>query len=98
MELDNVIIEPVITEKTQEIEALPGSKKRYCFKVHPGASKELIRQALHKLYDVKVVKVNTMVVGGRFRRYRRDRIQLASWKKAIVTLAPGQELDLKISV
>ena len=98
MDLQNVIVAPVITEKARGIESISATQKRYCFKVHPKANKELISQALHKIYGVKVEKINTMIVPGKYRRFRRERIKLPNWKKAIVVLAPGQEIDLKLGV
>ncbi|MCB1323938.1 MAG: 50S ribosomal protein L23 [Spirochaetales bacterium] len=94
MQLDNVIIAPLVTEKSEDLKAPRKDVARYTFRVHTRANKELIRQALHHLYKVNAVKVNTMIVPGKMRRFRQDRIKLPKWKKAIVTLAPGQTLDL----
>ena len=98
MELHDVIVGPMMTEKTEELRNPRKDVNRYTLKVHPKANKELIRQALHKLYKVNATKVNTLVVPGKFRRFRRDRIKLPAWKKAVVTLEPGQELDLSVNV
>ena len=95
MDLHDVIISPVITEKTESLRSprADGNVQRYTFKVHVNANKELIKQALHKVFKVNAVKVNTMIVPGKYRRFRQDRIKLPAWKKAIVTLAAGQTLD-----
>ncbi|MCB1315938.1 MAG: 50S ribosomal protein L23 [Leptospiraceae bacterium] len=93
MDLQNVIIAPLITEKTEEIKEPRKDQNRYTLKVHTAANKELIRQALYKLYNVNAIKVNTIIVPGKMRRFRQDRIKLPKWKKAIVTLAPGQSID-----
>lgn len=94
MDLHNVIISPIVTEKTQEIGSPGADVRRLTFKVHPDANKELIRQALHKLFGVKATKINTMVTMGKYRRFRHDRIRLPKVKKAIVTLERGQNLDV----
>lgn len=93
MDLHDVIIAPLQTEKTETAKAEVQSDNRYTFKVHPAANKELIRQALHQVFKVNAVKVNTMIVPGKMKRFRQDRIKLPTWKKAIVTLAPGQTID-----
>lgn len=98
MDLNQVILAPVLTEKSREIEDQSKNNNKYSLKIHSSANKELVKQALHKLYKVNVIKVNTMVVPGKFRRFRKERIKLPSWKKAIVELAPGQTLDLKVGV
>jgi large subunit ribosomal protein L23 len=70
------------------------SKNHYTFKVDPRANKREIRDAIEKIFNVKVTSVNTMNYHGKFRRmrgipgYRRD------WKKAIVTLRKGDAIDL----
>lgn len=94
MDLHQVIISPVVTEKSEGQRLVRKDTQRYVFRVHPDANKELIRQALHHLFQVKAVSINTMVVPGKKKRFRTDRIKLPKWKKAIVTLAPGQSIDL----
>ncbi len=95
MDLHNVIIAPLITEKTEEIKHPRGDENvnRYTLKVHPDANKELIKQALFHVFKVKAVKVNTIVVPGKRKRFRMDFYKLPRWKKAIVTLEPGQSID-----
>ena len=96
MDLHNLIISPIITEKTETLKSprADGNVTRYTFKVNRDANKESIKQALHKIFKVNAVKVNTMIVPGKHKRFRQDRIKLPSWKKAIVTLAAGQTIDL----
>ena len=94
MNIHEVIRNPVITEKTESIKAATGSDvQRYTLKVHTRANKELIRQALYKIYQVNVVKINVMNVPGKKKRFRSSRIKMPAWKKAIVTLATGQQID-----
>lgn len=83
MQARDVIIAPVITEKSMEGVA----SKRYTFKVAKDSNKIQIAQAVEEIFDVKVVKVNTVNVRGKFRRMGRNEGYTASWKKAIVTLS-----------
>lgn len=83
MQARDVIIAPVITEKSMEGIA----SKRYTFKVAKNTNKIQIAQAVEEIFDVKVVKVNTINVRGKFRRMGRNEGYTPSWKKAIVTLS-----------
>ncbi|MCB1165588.1 MAG: 50S ribosomal protein L23 [Leptospiraceae bacterium] len=94
MNLNDVIIAPVVTEKSEEVKhSVPGSET-YTFKIQKRANKELVRQALHKLYGVKAEKVRVINVPSRLKRFRNDYARVPGWKKAIVTLSPGQSIDL----
>ena len=77
-----IILAPVITEKSM----MGTADKKYTFKVAKDATKVDIKKAVEKLFDVKVLKVNTVNVRGQLRRYGRFEGYKASWKKAIVTL------------
>lgn len=87
-------ITPLVTEKATTLTEKGG---RYSFRVSPEATKPQIKHLVEKLYDVKVTDVNTMVVRGktRSRWTRTGRLvgKTARWKKAVVTLAPGQTID-----
>jgi len=89
-----IIIRPVITEKNTNLLML----NKYTFEVAAGSNKAMIKQAIEELFDVEVVQVNTMNVKGKrkVRRTRRGVIegQTRSWKKAIVTLAPGDRIEI----
>jgi large subunit ribosomal protein L23 len=62
--------------------------------VKPAANKVQIRQAIEKLFKKKVVRVNTVNVGGKYKRGRTQHPgRTSDWKKAIVTLAPGEKLE-----
>ncbi len=65
----------------------------YCFQVHTGATKEDIKDAIEKLYDVKVVKVNTQNRKGKQRRFKQRQFQTSDWKKAIVYLDAESRID-----
>ena len=86
-----VVIKPLITEKgTSQNEAL----NQYAFHVHHGANKQQIREAVEKIYEVRVVKVRTMKRRGKVRRYRYTHGRTAGLKKAVVTLHPEDHIDL----
>lgn len=90
----DVIIAPLITEKS-----MAGTMvQQYAFEVHPKATKTQIRKAVEEIFGVTVRKVNTVAVGGKFktfaRRGNRTEGRTAEWKKAIVTLAEGQKIEL----
>ena len=79
---ENVIIAPIITEKSMAGIA----DKKYTFKVAKNANKELIAEAVENLFKVNVEKVNTVNVRGQERRMGRYSGYTSSWKIAIVTL------------
>lgn len=83
-----VILKPLISEKSYA--AMQFGK--YTFNVHPSANKIEIARAVEEAFDVKVVAVNTMTVQGKERRRRASRGFDPKRKKAIVTLAPGQQI------
>ncbi|MBV8152173.1 MAG: 50S ribosomal protein L23 [Candidatus Eremiobacteraeota bacterium] len=90
----DVIIAPLITEKSMTGTA----RQQYTFEVHPRATKTQIRQAIEEIFGVTVRKVNTVQVGGKHKSFARRRVRTegrqADWKKAIVTLAEGQKIEL----
>lgn len=86
VELHNIIIQPVITEKTNEIRAL----NKYVFRIDRRANKDLVVRALQSMYDVEIVKCNIMNVRGKKKRTRYRTGMTPAWKKAVVTLKQGQ--------
>ena len=78
----DIIIAPLITEKSMSGIA----DKKYAFKVAKDANKYEIKDAVEKLFKVKVEKVNTINVRGQVRRMGRYEGTTSSWKKAVVTL------------
>ena len=86
----DIILKPVITEQSTDI--LPTGK--YTFKVAKDANKLEIANAVEKLFNVEVTKVNTANVRGRAKRVGRFMGKTASWKKAIVKLAPGESIKV----
>ena len=79
---EDIIIEPIITEKSNDM--LQGGK--YTFKVNKKATKVDIARAVEKLFEVKVLKVNTINVSGKTKRVGRNIGRTSDWKKAIVTI------------
>lgn len=84
----DIILRPVITEKSMEQMA----EGKYTFIVAPKATKPEIRRAVEELFDVDVVKVNTLNMRGKWRRVGRFAGRRPDWKKAIVTLKEGQRI------
>lgn len=89
-----ILIRPIITEKA---ELLSEGLNQYSFVVHRRANKVEIRKAVEQTYGVSVEGVNTMVLPGKSKvrntRTGIQRGQVASFKKAVVTLGEGEELD-----
>ncbi|MBN1942245.1 MAG: 50S ribosomal protein L23 [Phycisphaerae bacterium] len=90
-EIYSVIIRPLVTEKgTFQSQAL----KAYAFEVAAKANKAQIKQAIEKIYDVKVKEVRTAMRKGKPRRTGRVMSTTRHWKKAIVVLDPEHHIDL----
>ncbi len=84
--LHETIVRPVITEKTS---AAYQDRAEYCFEVHPRANKQEIKQAIERLFGVKVDEVWTSNQRGKIRRVGKTSGTRPNWKKAIVTLREG---------
>lgn len=83
MAAQDIIIRPIITEKTMD----GNSQKKYTFEVSKTSTKIDIKRAVEELFGVKVSKVNTLHVRGHMRRQgRHEGCYTRSWKKAVVTL------------
>ena len=94
MEARDVILAPLITEKS-----MAGTiSQQYSFEVHPRATKTQIRLAVQEIFKVTVTRVNTVNVGGKLKNFARRGVRTSGkqsdWKKAIVTIAPGQKIEL----
>lgn len=83
-----IIIRPLITEKTS---LLREGANVLCFQVAPDANKIEIRQAVQKLFGVKVSAVHVLSVKGKLRRFGRSAGYRPDWRKAYVRLAPGEK-------
>ena len=90
MHLYQVLRRPLITEKNTTLQV----QGKYAFEVAGEAGKHQIKQAVEKAFKVKVTSVNVMTVPGKGRRVGRQQVLTPSWKKAIVTLKPGDRIEL----
>lgn len=90
MHLYKVLQRPLITEKNSALQA----QGKYAFKVAEEANREQIKQAVERAFKVTVTGVNVMTVPGKRRRMRGREITSPSWKKALVTLKPGDKIEL----
>jgi len=86
----DIIVSPVITEKATNLT----EQNKVVFRVGPKATKPQIKEAVEKLFDVKVTAVNTLVTKGKKKIFRGLRGQRSDVKKAIVTLAEGETIDV----
>ena len=86
----DVIKSPIITEKA----TLASEQNKVVFRVAKTATKPQIKEAVEKLFDVKVTGVNTSVVKGKVKRFKGQLGQRSDVKKAVVTLAEGQRIDV----
>ena len=79
---EDIIIKPIITEKS----SMDMQEGKYTFKVNKKATKPEIAKAVEKLFEVKVLKVNTINVKGKEKRVGVHQGRTSDWKKAIVTI------------
>lgn len=93
MHLYQVLKRPVVTEKSQYQGDL--YEPQYAFEVDSHANKQLVKAAVEKVFDVDVLQVRIVNVKPKAGRYgRRVVIRKSGWKKAIVTLAAGQRIEI----
>ncbi|MEE9343129.1 MAG: 50S ribosomal protein L23 [Gammaproteobacteria bacterium] len=88
--LTKVLVGPVVSEKSTRV---ADASRQVVFKVLPSASKPEIRQAVEKMFDVKVTSVETARVKGKVKRFGQSFGRRSDWKKAYVTLAEGSDID-----
>lgn len=86
----DIIVSPVITEKA----TMASEANQVIFKVAPDATKPQVKEAVEKLFDVKVKAVNTLIRKGKTKRFRGIAGRQANFKKAIVTLEEGHSIDV----
>jgi large subunit ribosomal protein L23 len=90
MQPEEIIRRPIaLTEKAARLR----EDNKVIFEVRPGANKIQIKSAIETLFKVGVVDVNTSVMRGKDRRMGRGYGKLKNWKKAVVTLKPGDEIQ-----
>ena len=85
---------PVITEKATTL----SDQNKVVFKVHENASKNSIKKNIEKIFKVKVVKINTIKKKSKNKIVRNKRSKKKGFKKAIITLKKGQNIDLSTGV
>ncbi|NLV67402.1 MAG: 50S ribosomal protein L23 [Spirochaetes bacterium] len=90
MNANDIIIRPVISEKSTELM----ESRKYVFQVARDANKLMIARAMKELFNVTPEKVNIINMRGKNRRLRYRMGKRAAWKKAIVTLAIGQKIEI----
>jgi len=86
----DVIVQPVVTEKSTRI----AEQNKVVFKIAPNATKKDVKAAVESIFGVTVTKVNTVNIDGKTKRFRGQQGQRSDVRKAIVTLAAGQSIDL----
>lgn len=102
MDIYHIVKRPLITEKgTHQAQishdatrTRPARGGAYAFRVHAAASKPMIKQAIEKIYNVKVQSVRTANRKGKVRRVRYKMGKTSDWKKAIVVLHSAHHIDL----
>jgi large subunit ribosomal protein L23 len=90
VQLFEVLRKPLVTEKNTALQA----QGKYAFKVNGDATKVQVKQAVEKAFKVTVISVNVMSVRGDEKQVGRKKVAAPSWKKAIVTLKPGDKIQI----
>jgi len=90
-DLNRTVVRPVVTEKSS---AAYGARKEYAFQAHPDATKPQIREAIERLFDVRVESVRTLQQRAKRRTRGRTQGTRARWKKAYVTLREGDSIEI----
>ena len=88
MSPEQIIIEPVLTEKTNALR----EQGQYVFRVNPRANKVQVKNAVRELFGVHPVRCNVEIVKGKPKRARFRQGYTANWKKATVTLVAGESI------
>jgi len=94
MEPSQVIIQPVVSEKSYVLAAAG----RYTFRIHADAHKTQVRQAIEALFDVHVEEVRTISVKSKPKRRCISRGRTRSWKKAIVQVRAGEHIPIFVGI
>ena len=90
MQLFDILIRPLVTEKNTVLQ----TQGKYAFQVDGDANKEQIKQAVEKAFKVTVTAVNVITVRGNEKRVGRRKVSGSPWKKAVVTLKPGDKIQI----
>lgn len=89
-DLNSILIKPIFTEKTDKLES---RNNKVSFRVSLDATKGEIKEAVKKIFNVRVEKIHTLVVKGKRKRVRGAYGFTSNWKKAIITLHPEDKLE-----
>lgn len=95
MNYTDIIIKPLMTEKSSQ---LTDGLNTYCFEVIREANKNQIKGAIEKLFDVKVLNVNTLMNSSKTKKFGRFMSKVAGNKKAYVQIEQGQKIELFKSI
>lgn len=89
MHIYEVLRRPIISEKMAALK----EQNKYAFEIAKGASKRQVKEAVEAAFKVDVIRVNIINVPGKTRRFGRRQVVTPGWKKAVVTLVPGQKIE-----
>lgn len=92
--LYDVIVRPIVTEKS----TIAAEQNKVAFEIAPTATKKCVKEAVETLFNVKVTKVNTINIAGKTKRFRGVKGKRNDLRKAMVTLAEGQNIDIAAGV
>lgn len=90
MQVLEVLVRPIVTEKSTLLQ----EQGKYVFEVLPSANKQLVRQAVERAFDVKVVSVNMLKTRGKMKRFGPRLVRTRDIKKAVVTLKAGDRIQI----
>ncbi len=94
LNLYDKIIAPLVTEKSTNL----SEQNKIIFKVHPGANKKNLKKNIEKIFKVEVTKVNIINKKTRIKTTRGKKVKVKGFKKAIITLKKGQNIDLATGI
>ena len=90
----DVIYSPKITEKATSLSEF----NKIVFKVHKGANKNIIKKSIEKIFKVNVIKINIINKKSKIKVTRGRKVKVAGFKKAIITIKKGQNIDLTTGI
>ena len=94
MNLYDSILNPVVTEKATNLSEM----NKVVFKVNRSANKRYVKKSIEKIFKVNVVKINIINKQSRFKTAKGKKVKIQGYKKAIVTLKKGQNIDLTTGI
>ena len=94
LHLYDKIISPIVTEKSTNL----SEQNKIVFKVHAGANKKNLKKNIEKIFKVEVTKVNIINKKTRMKTARGKKVRVKGFKKAIITLKKGQNIDLTTGI